>query len=219
MSRDLDMVKIALAEDNSFLAHSLINKLGLFDEFKVKFHALDGAALLSNLEADSNIDVVLMDIQMPNMNGILATREVNQKYPHIKIIMLTVLDEDQTVYEAIQSGASGYLIKESSPQEIYYGIFQTLKGGAALSPNIALKAMKMIQNPESVSKEKVNFGLSERELQVLQQLTKGLNYKQIASNLIISPNTVRRHLENIYKKMEVSNKVEAVQKAYQQRLV
>lgn len=219
MTGDLDMIKIALAEDNSFLAHSLINKLGLFDEFKVKFHALNGIELLNQLHSDSNVDVILMDIQMPEMDGISATKEIAQKHPHIKIIMLTVLDEDQTVYEAIQSGASGYLVKESSPQEIYDGILQTLKGGAALSPNIALKAMKMIQNPESISKEKTNFELSDRELQVLRQLTKGLNYKQIAANLIISPNTVRTHIEKIYRKMEVSNKVEAVQKAYQYRLV
>lgn len=219
MSGDLNMIKIALAEDNSFLAHSLINKLGLFDEFKVKFHALNGIQLLTNLEADSNLDIILMDIQMPEMDGIHATKEITQRYPHIKVVMLTVLDEDQTVYEAIQAGATGYLIKESSPQELHDGILQTIEGGAALSPNIALKAMKMIQNPALVSNEKSSFDLSKRELQVLQQLTKGLNYKQIASNLIISPNTVRRHLENIYKKMDVSNKVEAVQKAYQYRLV
>ncbi len=213
------MIKIALAEDNSFLAHSLINKLGLFDEFKVKFHAVNGIELLANLDSDSNIDVILMDIQMPAMNGIIATKEVCQKYPHIKVIMLTVVDEDQTVYESIQSGASGYLVKESSPQEIYDAIIQTLNGGAALSPNIALKAMKIIQNPESVQREVSGFDLSERELQVLQQLSKGLSYKEIASNLIISPNTVRRHLENIYKKMGVSNKVEAVQQAYLYKLV
>lgn len=219
MDGDLNMIKIAIAEDNSFLAHSLINKLGLFDDFKVKFHAFNGQELIAKLQNDSNVDVVLMDIQMPEMNGILATQEITKKYPHIKIIMLTILDEDQTVYEAIQSGATGYLVKESGPQEIYDAIVQTIKGGAALSPNIALKAMKIIQNPESVNKERSDFNLSERELQVLQQLTKGLNYKQIASNLIISPNTVRRHQENIYKKLGVTNKVEAVQLAYKHHLI
>ncbi|MDG1331680.1 MAG: response regulator transcription factor [Crocinitomicaceae bacterium] len=213
------MIKIALAEDNSFLSNSLINKLGLFDEFKVKYHAVNGQELLVKLQDDSNIDVILMDIQMPEMNGIQATKAIAQKYPQIKVIMLTILDEDQTVYEAIQAGAIGYLVKESSPQEIYDGIIQSLSGGAALSPNIALKAMKIIQNQGEMSKEASNFDLSERELQVLQQLTKGLNYKQIASNLIISPNTVRRHLENIYKKLGVTNKVEATQKAYRNNLV
>lgn len=219
MEADLNMVKIALAEDNSFLAHSLINKLGLFDHFKMKYHALNGADLLEKLAVDSNIDVILMDIQMPEMDGISATKLIAQKYPHIKIIMLTVLDTDQAVYESIQAGALGYLVKESSPNEIHDGIVQAMSNGAVMSPGIALKAMKMIQNPESVQREVNDFNLSERELQVLLHLTKGLSYKEIAANLIISPNTVRRHMENLYKKMGVSNKVEAVQKAYQYQII
>lgn len=213
------MIKIAIAEDNSFLAHSLINKLGLFDDFKVKFHGLNGLELLAALESDSNVDVILMDIQMPEMDGIAACKEVVQRYPHIKIIMLTVVDDDQLIYQSIQAGASGYLVKESSPQDIYEGIHTTLKGAAALSPGIAFKAMKIIQNPDLVTKDRMDFELSQREFQVLEQLSSGLNYKQIAANLIISPNTVRRHQENIYKKMGVSNKVEAVQKAYKYKLI
>ncbi len=218
MSGDLRMIKIALAEDSSFLAQSIINKLGLFDEFKVKFHALNGEDLLTKLKTDSNLDIILMDIQMPHLDGISATKIISQNYPHLKVIMLTVMDSGQDVYESIQAGALGYLIKESSPQEIYDGIVQTFEGGGVLSPSIALKAMKIIQDPTNINHENEVFGLSDRELQVLKQLTKGLNYKQIALNLIISPNTVRRHIENVYKKLDVSNKVEAVQKAYKYNL-
>ena len=213
------MIKIAIAEDNSFLANSLINKLGLFDDFKVKFHALDGEYLLSQLETDSNLDVILMDIQMPNMDGIKATDYISKHYPHIKVIMLTILDSEQSIYEAIQAGAIGYLVKESNPQQLYDSIIETLEGGAAMSPEIAAKAFKIMRNPDLVTNEKLDFGLSEREQDVLAQLTRGLNYNQIASNLIISPNTVRRHIENIYKKMEVHNKAEAVQLAYKNNLV
>ena len=213
------MIKIALAEDNNFLAHSLINKLGLFDEFKVKFHALDGEELLSNLKQNANIDVILMDIQMPVMDGILATESVTKLYPHIKVIMLTVLDTEQSIYEAIKAGAIGYLVKESSPQDIYDSIHEILDGGAPMSPRVARKAMKIIQNPNVLDSEKKDFGLSERESQVLHHLCKGLNYNQIASNLIISPNTVRRHIENVYKKLEVNNKSEAQQLAYKFNLV
>ncbi|UTW64075.1 response regulator transcription factor [bacterium SCSIO 12741] len=212
------MIRIALAEDNGFLADSIMSKLALFEEFKVSFHALNGKDLLDRLTQDSNLDVILMDIQMPEMDGIEASKEVTQRFPHIKVIMLTVLDTDQKVYESIQSGAVGYLLKESSPQEIFNGIKQAVSGAAALSPSIALKAMKMIQNPESVHQDTEQFDLTERELQVLRQLSKGLNYKEIASNLIISPNTVRRHIENIYQKLEVSNKAEAIQKAYRNKL-
>ena len=213
------MIKIALAEDNNFLAHSLINKLGLFDEFKVKFHAFDGEELLSTLQTDSNIDVILMDIQMPVMDGILATEKVTKLYPHIKVIMLTVLDTEQSIFEAIRAGAIGYLVKESSPQDIYDSIHEILQGGAPMSPSVARKAMKIIQNPNVVEAQTKNFNLSERESQVLKHLCNGLNYNQIASNLIISPNTVRRHIENIYKKLDVNNKSEAQQLAYQFNLV
>lgn len=213
------MVKIAVAEDNSFLARSIINKLGLFDEFKVKFHALNGQDLLSKLESDANLDLILMDVQMPEIDGILATEEVTAKYPHIKVVMLTVMDDDQIIYQSLKNGAVGYLLKESSPQEIYDGILQAMKGQASLSPSVALKAIKMIQHPENIQQKTADFNLSNRELQVLRQLSKGLNYKQIASNLVISPNTVRTHIENIYGKMKVANKIEAIQVANKFKLI
>lgn len=213
------MIKIAIAEDNSFLAQSLNNKLGLFDDFKVKFHAVDGEELISKLEINSNVDVILMDIQMPNMDGISATKIISQKFPQIKIIMLTVVDSEQSIYESIQAGAIGYLVKESSPQEIYDSIYEILDGGAPMSPEIARKAMKIIQNPDIITKEQLNFNLTVREKEVLYHLSKGSNYNQIASNLTISPNTVRTHIEKIYKKLEVHNKAEAIQIAYQNKLV
>lgn len=148
-----------------------------------------------------NIDVILMDIQMPKMNGVLTTKEITRLFPQIKVIMLTVLDSEQTIYEAVQAGAIGYLVKESSPQELYDSIHQTLAGGASMSPTIMAKAMRIIQNPDALSDDRPDFGLSNRELDVLKQLSTGLNYNQIASNLIISPNTVRRHIENVYKKL------------------
>ncbi len=213
------MIKIALAEDNSFLAQSLINKLGLFDDFKVKFHAIDGEDLLASLELNSNVDVILMDIEMPNLNGVLATQEVSKKYPHIKVIMLTVVDDEQSIYESIKSGAIGYLLKESTPKEIFDSIHEIMEGGAPMSPEIARKALRIIQNPGGIEDDQVDFNLSKRENEVLKQLCTGLNYQQIAANLIISPNTVRTHIENIYKKMEVKNKAELVQKAYKHRLI
>lgn len=213
------MIKIAIAEDNGFLAQSLINKLGLFDEFKVKFHVLNGDQLISKLASDSNIDVILMDIQMPVLDGIAATKIITQKYPQIKVIMLTVLDAEQAIYDSIKNGAVGYLVKESNPEEIKFSIEQALSGNASMSPSITLKAMKIMQNPDSVSEEKKDFNLSKRETEVLTHLCKGLNYNEIASNLFISPNTVRRHIENTYKKLGVSNKAQAVQIAFENRLV
>ncbi len=213
------MINIAIAEDNSFLASSLIKKIELFEDYKMKFHAYNGTDLLERLKSDSNVHIIFMDIQMPEMDGIEATRQVLQKYPHIKIIMLTVLDSEQSIYNAIQAGASGYLVKESSPLELKKSIAEAIAGGATLSPTIAKKAMAIIKNPNVVQDEEEDFNLSEREKEVLLQLSKGLNYKLIATNLFISPNTVRRHTENLYIKLGVHNKAEALQKAYQYHLI
>lgn len=213
------MIRVGIVEDNNFLAESLAKKLALFEDFKLKFCAANGQDLLDKLEENANVHVLLMDIQMPEMNGIEATKEVLKKYPQIKIIMLTVLDTEQKIYEAIQAGAIGYLLKESSPKEIQNAVLEAKSGGAVLSPSVAFKAMKIIQNPEKMDQEPENFNLSSREQEVLVHLSKGLNYKQIAVNLFISPNTVRRHIENVYQKLEVHNKAEALQKAYQYKMV
>lgn len=213
------MIKIALVEDNSFLAKSILSKIKLFDEFQVKFHAINGVDLIEKLAKDSNLDLILMDVQMPKMDGVEATKEVSNRYPHIKVVMLTVVDDDQIVHDSFKNGAVGFLLKESSPQELFDGINNASKGEAFLSPSIALKAIKMIQNPEKINANPAGFELSPREKEVLLQLSKGLSHKDIAGNLILSPNTVRRHIENIYKKMNVSNKVEAIQLANQHNLI
>lgn len=216
------MIKVSIAEDNSLLAKSIQEKIGFFnDQLRFKYRAINGQDLLTRLEEDSNLDVILMDIQMPEMNGIEATKIITQRYPHIKIIMLTVLDDENHIFQAIQAGANGYILKDEPPQKLLDGILEILQGGAPMSAGIALKALRMLRNPlentEEVNGE--NIELSLRETEVLQHLSKGFDYKQIAENLHISPSTVRKHIENIYQKLQVHNKVEAIQKAQKQRLI
>ncbi|MCH2199928.1 MAG: response regulator transcription factor [Flavobacteriales bacterium] len=164
------MIRIALAEDNAFLAKAIINKLGLFDDIKIKSKATEGGELLAQLANDSNIDIILMDIHMPGMDGIEACGEIAQLYPHIKTIMLTVKDDEQSVYGALKAGAKGYLLKESDPGELRNAIDLVMSGKAMLSPEVASKAIRIIQDPEIVDKEAQDFGLSPRELDVLTHL-------------------------------------------------
>lgn len=217
------MFKIALAEDNSLLAKSIQEKLGFFeDRIRFKYRGINGQDLLNKLAVDSNIDVILMDIQMPEMDGIRATAEVREKFPHIKVIMLTVLDDENHIFQAIQAGANGYILKDEPPHKLMDGIQEIMDGGAPMSAGIALKALKLLRNPLSPSEIEsfeVSADLSARETDVLQLLAKGQDYKQIAENLFISPSTVRKHIENIYQKLQVHNKVEAIQKASKQRLI
>ncbi len=215
-------VKICIAEDNHFLAKAIKEKLSLFTDQSVKFVANNGAELIGQLEDNHNIDVILMDIQMPVMNGIKATELIKKRYPQIKVIMLTVVDDDDYVFKSIKAGANGYLLKEIDPKSLYDSIQEVLNGGAPMTPSIALKTLKLLrganlQSFENVDKEKVQ--LSKRETEILTHLSKGLNYHQIAENLIISPSTVRKHIENIYKKLQVHNKMEAVLKAKNQNII
>ncbi len=214
-------IKTVIADDNTFLIKAIQEKLSFFDSIQIKFTALDGSDLITKLSNNHNIDVILMDIDMPILNGIEATEIVKNKYPHIKIIMLTVFDNDENIFNAIKAGADGYLLKEVEPKTLYEGIIDTLNGGAAMNPSIALKTLKLLRNPIDLDnkKEEEIIKLSSREITVLEQLSKGLNYINIAENLFLSPATVRKHIENIYTKLQVHNKLEAVQKAKRNNLI
>ncbi|HPF10929.1 MAG TPA: response regulator transcription factor [Flavobacteriaceae bacterium] len=214
-------LKIAIVDDNSFLIHAIKEKLSFFEEVSIKHTALNGSEILAKLEENHNIDVILMDIEMPVLNGIETTQVVKQKYPHIKIIMLTAFDNDENIFNAIKAGADGYLLKEINPKDLYEGIKETLNGGAAMNPSIALKTLKLLRNPLSIEneKDKEDISLSKREVEVLEQLSTGLSYTVIADHLFLSPSTVRKHIENIYQKLQVHSKIEAVQKAKRHNII
>ncbi|MBP6577307.1 MAG: response regulator transcription factor [Chryseobacterium sp.] len=215
------ITKIAITEDNFFLAKAVQEKLSLYEEFKIKFFADNGKDLIQKLEKDANVDLILMDIEMPVMNGILATEFVKNRYPQIKILILTVFDNDENIFNAIKAGADGYLLKETSPQELQRSIVEVLEGGAAMSPSIAFKTLKLLRNPQEFENKKCEeeIKLSPREIEVLQQLSRGLNYNIIAQNLFLSPSTIRKHIENIYTKLQVHNKLEAIEKAKTSRII
>ncbi len=214
------MKKLAIADDNTFLQKAILEKLSFFEDVKCKFCASDGHDLLARLHADRNIDLILMDIEMPGMNGIQATQAVKSRYPHIKIVMLTVFDNDENIFNAIKAGADGYLLKDINPQELYDGIVETLNGGAAMNPSIAFKTLKLLRNPiDFAGRGEEQIKLTAREIDVLEQLSKGLTYTVIAANLFLSPSTIRRHIENIYTKLQVHNKLEAVEKGRNNNLI
>ena len=214
-------IKIAIVDDNSFLIKTVQEKLSFFEDFSLNFTAENGLDLIEKLEKNHNVDLILMDIEMPKMNGIEATGFVKQKYPQIKIIMLTVFDNDENIFNAIKAGADGYLLKEVNPKDLHQGILDTMNGGATMTPSIAMKTLKLFRNPidfESVG-DCDDIKLTAREVEVLEQLSKGLKYNAIAENLFLSIGTIRKHVENIYAKLQVHNKLEAIQKAKNNNLI
>lgn len=219
-------IKIAITEDNKIISKSLVEKLNFFsNELELKFIAQNGIELLNKLRAHKDIDVILMDIEMPEMDGIQATFEVKNLYPHIKVLILTVFDDDDKIFRAIQNGASGYLLKEETPETIFNSIKIVTEGGATMSPSIAAKILNLLSQAELKKQEQVknkspeDFDLSTREIEVLEKLKAGKDYKEIASDLFISPSTVRKHIENIYLKLQVHNKMQAVQKAIEHKII
>lgn len=214
-------MKILIVEDNLFLQKALEEKLSIFPEISIKDTALNGEEAIAILEKNHVVDLILMDIEMPVMNGIKATEMIKSKYPQIKIVMITVFDNDDHVFNAIKAGADGYLLKETKAEKIYEAIIETLSGGAVMSPSIAMKTLKLLKNPMAFETESQSdlITLSTREIEVLEHLSKGLKNKDIADNLFLSTATVKKHIENIYRKLQAHNRIEMLQKAKQNKLI
>jgi DNA-binding NarL/FixJ family response regulator len=208
------IIKIAIAEDISKLAQALKEKIELALEFKVVEIVSNGSEMIKRLEKNHAVDVIFMDINMPEMDGVQATEIISNRWPNIKIIMCTVFDDEQNIFDAILSGASGYILKDEPPAKVHKSVYEALEGGAPMSQMVAKKSLTLIRKgrPSEVLIEK-DYELTKREMEVLEQIAKGLSYDQISENLFISYGTARKHVENIYKKMQVHNKVEALEKA------
>ena len=215
------LIKIGIAEDHQYALNALLSRLKGFDDIEVCLLAKDGKDLLEQLSF-SPVDLVLMDIEMPRMDGITATREVKELFPEIKVLMLTTFDDDEKIFNAILAGASGYLLKEEAGNELHQAIINTVQGGAAMSASIALKALQYIKKtaaPEPALKNNTPSLLTHRETEILEALKNGWGYKQIAARFFISEGTVRKHIENIYQKLQVHSKLEAVLEAQKRKLI
>ena len=212
---------VAVVEDNGFLIEAILEKLEIAkEELEVAWVARDGAECARKLKQDHHLHVVLMDIEMPKVNGIEATAALKAKYPHLKVVMLTAFDDDEKIFRAIQSGADGYLLKEVKASELIEGIRDVIAGGAVMTPSIAMKTLRLLRNPISADEKPIDdVVLTDREVAVLEQLAQGLTYQATADNLFISPHTVRKHVENLYGKLQVHNKLQAVAEAKKRKLL
>ncbi|EPR71779.1 response regulator [Cyclobacterium qasimii] len=211
------MIKIGLVEDNAQLGQDIRDKLALGGEVTIVWEERDGSSALKAMQLEALPDVVLMDISMPGMDGIEATRLAKEKYPSLKILMLTVMDDEKKLFEALKAGASGYLLKEIRPHLLKNAIDEVLEGSLPLSPSLASMALNYLKGKpkaqESLSPEMGK--LSKREQEVLQWLKKGMSVRQIGEQLFISDKTVRKHLEHIYEKLQVHSGKEAIAKGFE----
>jgi DNA-binding NarL/FixJ family response regulator len=216
------MTYIAIVDDKRVIRNSLQERFEESDKYKVLFTAENGKDFLEKMMLSRKTispDVVLMDIDMPIMTGIEAVAKAKDIYPNTKFLMLSIFDEDDKIFEAIKAGANGYLLKDEPLDKIKEAIRNLLDdAGAPMSPSIARKALELLMNAKvNIDSTKTNneneYNLTEREQEILKHLVDGLEYKEIASLTTTSPNTVRNHITNIYKKLHVTSKAQAIRMA------
>jgi len=210
------MIRVLLYEDNPQLREGLSMLINGTDGFEVV------AAFRNCNQAVEEVaalrpDVVLMDIDMPGTNGIQGLRMIRENNADVKILMLTVFDDNKNVFEAVRMGANGYILKKTPPAKLLEYIEEAMNGGAPITSSIAAQVLKMFS--EINAPQSPDYHLSDREQQVLHFLVNGYSYKMIASEMFISIDTVRSHIKKIYEKLHVNSKSEAVAKAFKDRLV
>ena len=206
------MIKLAIIEDNTALRQSLEQLFTRTSNMKCVASLNNLLNVVSEFQK-SQPDIVLMDIGLPAINGIEGVRTVKSNFESIQVIMFTVFEDDEKIFEAIRTGASGYLLKKTPPEEILEAIKELHEGGAPMSPSIARKVIQAFQvKPTTVLKD---HQLTSREKEILYALVDGLSYKKIAEKYFVSIHTVRSHISSIYEKLHVNSKAQAVAKVLQ----
>lgn len=196
-------IKVFIYDDNNARRDSLKALLELSPEVVFAGEAPNCSHVKEDMES-SFPDVVLMDINMPVADGIEGLKKIKENFPHIKVLMQTVFDDSDKVFDCIRNGASGYILKKDSPQRILQAIQEVYDGGAVMNPGIALKVLDYFQP------QKIDNPLSGREAEVLKLLADGLSYKMVADKLFLSFNTVNTHVKHIYEKLHVSSLGQAI---------
>ncbi len=204
------MIRIAIVEDNNTLRKSLTHLFGNTRDMQCVASLPNLMNVVSEFRK-AKPDIVLMDIGLPNISGIEGVRTVKDNFDNIQVLMFTVFDDDEKIFEAIKAGASGYILKKSSPEEITESITSLYNGGAPMTASIARKVIQSFQQITPTNKD--DFQLTTRENEILFSLIDGLSYKKLAEKYFISISTVRTHIRHIYEKLHVNSKAQAVAKA------
>lgn len=210
-------IRVAIFEDNKLVRDALQTIINGTAGYSCCGAFADCNNVLLNIR-QSNPDVVLMDIEMPGMNGIKATERIKEQFPEIKILIQTVFNDSDKIFHALCAGATGYILKNDSPAKQLEAVQEVYNGGAPMSPSVAKNVLQFFsrKNILLVAPENEDYGLSEREKQILQLMVEGYNYRTIAEKNFISYETVRTHVRKIYKKLHVASRSEAILKARQQ---
>jgi len=212
-------IRVIVVDDQELFRRGLTMLLNVEDDIEVVGEASDGVAA-ADLAASSVPDVVLMDVRMPKQSGIEACSSIKDVAPNARIIMLTVSDEEADLYDAVKNGASGYLLKDSSIDEVAQAVRLVADGQSLISPSMAIKLLDEFKQMSRADRQQVPTPrLTDRELEVLRLVAQGLNNREIAKQLFISENTVKNHVRNILEKLQLHSRMEAVMYAVREKLL
>ncbi|MBI3182922.1 MAG: response regulator transcription factor [Myxococcales bacterium] len=216
----MDRIRVFLVEDQVSVLRALVKALESFPELEIVGTAQEGESAVEQIVL-AMPQLVLMDLELPGMDGIAVTKKLKRRAAAVEVLILTSFDDEQKVYEAIQAGASGYLVKRVGPEKIRSGIMEVMEGGTVLEPIIARRFWNYFQSVQAKPAQKPQdpWGLSEVELEVLGFVAKGLSNAEVGRVMTIERRTVRTHLSHIYRKMGVSSHVDAVVMALKAGLV
>jgi len=206
------VIRLVVVDDHPVVRHGLVSMLGYEKDLQVVGEAANGQDAVQVI-LEQKPDVTLLDLRLPGLSGIEVLKQVRAQLPQARFLVLTTYDTDEYIVPALSNGAQGYLLKDTSPDELVRAIHSVAQGGAALQPDVAARFL------ENVSGQRLNEELSERELEVLRLLVSGASNKAIAAQLDLSENTVKTHLSHIFDKLNVQSRAEAVAVALQRRLV
>ena len=201
-----DPIHVLIADDHQLVRQGMAALLSVKPEFEILGQARDGVEAVE-LATSLSPDIILMDLQMPHKDGIEATREIKEDNPEARILIITSFAEDENVYLAIKAGALGYLLKDSSPEELMQAIHDVCEGRLSLHSNIALKLIEELNRPTDL--QPTNDPLTERETEVLKLVAKGRTNQEIAEELVLSERTVGAHVSNILSKLHLANRTQA----------
>lgn len=207
-------ISVAIVEDNNDIRNALEQIIDMADGYTLAGSCINGEEAIINIP-QLNPKIVLMDINLGGINGIEVVRVLKEEHPEILFMMCTVYEEDEKIFEALNAGASGYVLKKTAPDKLLEAIKELYEGGAPMSSQIARKVVISFQNKTLTSATNDTLDLlSRREKEILEMLSKGLLYKEIAEQLAISSETVRKHVYHIYEKLHVGTRIEAVNKFF-----
>jgi DNA-binding NarL/FixJ family response regulator len=212
------LIRVAIFEDNKHLRETFLLLLNTADGYMCTGAYFDCSTMLNDI-TECPCDVVLMDIEMPGMNGIEATRLMKETFPDIRILIQTVFFDDDYIFNAICAGASGYILKSTTPDGYLQAIKDVQLGGSPITPGIAARVIELFKKNIPATAAAKNYHLTPQEKKVLQLLVEGKSYKMIAAALFVSFDTIKSHVSNIYAKLHVHSGTEAVSKAIRDKIV